>query len=850
MKRYLKYTLFLLAVLLASCVEGNFDDSLMDDGMTVLFRVDGLAPATRAGISGTREGEDNWNENLIQSVHLFLYPKDKTNEPAVFYEKITPDPRTYSTGSFNTLVDINVGQLESLFPSANTCHAFAIANVTDEWISALPDTKLATIMNASLPLNKFGSQANTDHKQTSFIFDGYNSLTLRSMSQTRAVVGTIPLYRAAAKFTLQVHVPDTIHVMVDYVDNADNNKKKRAAQIWRPAVYKNLGTPQVEAYFEYGMPQAKAGVRYDPETYIVDGDAFGASNFFTYNKNRMKYWRHVEGVDTDVDVEGVNIVTDGGLKYMISDPSYTYPQTWTEGLETEPFYKLCLPWSLDEVMEVYGSVDGDGKLVPDQVTSQAGVSPTFKQFYYKIVFPMVDYTVTPHKGTILSNNWYKLKLKVGVLGSETDDAAVSLESTYMVANWQNQSEVVEQAEVGNARYLSVANNFYEMYNTVNLAIPYTSSDDCEIVSAVWRQPYYGTSTSSQYTNDTELGCKVRRVVIFNDSGTAVNADGWSFDISDGKTIRLTHSLVNTLGSGMDATPYYIDFTIRHKDAHSYSKTIRVIQYPSLYIKTLPGGAVFVDGYYRRVYGTEKPDTGGSGNGNGPFSHTGTFYPGGNSGNYGGARVTPYGNLANSDPSSQRDMTIINVSAFSSGDDTFSYSLNGTQTFHYIIADPRVPWGSDSIISNWDLTPYLWRDGTTKNWTTGNIMLSTNRQDIIAPAFMLASEWGRQGDGESSFETVVKRCATYQEAGYPAGRWRVPTMAEAQYTIALQRYGCIGELYKGGTYWVSNGLTVTRDGSVANGGGNSTRCVYDVWYWGEDPVSEYDSTKPKYILGME
>lgn len=839
--------MLLLAGLLASCMKES-TGILPDDGMSVVFSVDGLAPATKAGISGTKEGEDDWNENRLDVVHLFLYPKDKTNENAVFYAMIEPD-NLYTTGSFSTLVSVNAGELEQIFPTANTCHAFAIANVTEAWINAATndkaDTKLATLMSASLPLNKFGSQSGQSHCQDSFIFDGYNNLTLRSMSQTRAVVGTIPMYRAAAKFTLQLNVPDTIHVMVDYVDNYDGNKKKRAAQIWRPAVYKNLGNPQVEAYFEYGVPEAKAGVRYDPATYIVDGDNF--SNFFTYNKNRMQYWQHVDSQDApgeNVDQEGVNIVTEGGLKYMISHPSYTYPQTWTEGEETEPFYKLCMPWSLDDVMEVYGSLDSGGNLVRDAVTSQAGISPTFKQFYYKIVFPMVDYTVTPHKGTILSNNWYKLMLKVGVLGSETDDSAVEMVSTYMVADWQNQSEVVEQAEVGNARYLSVANNFYELYNTATLDIPYMSSDECEIVSATWKQPFYGTTTTGT-TLDSELGVRVKSGTIINASGTSVNATGWTFDISDGKTIKFTHNLNNVIGNSMDVAPIYIDFTIRHKDAHSYTKTIRIIQYPSLYITTIPGGSVFVDGYYRRVYGSEKPDTGGTGTGTGPFSHTGSFNPHGD-----GTRVTPYGNLANSDPSSQTDMTVIHVSAFSSVDDTFSYNLNGTQTFHYIIGDPRVPWGSNGILSDWTLTNYLWRDGTTKSWDTSNLMLSTNRQDIIAPALMFASEWGKQGDGTSSFQTVVKRCATYQEAGYPAGRWRVPTMAEAQYAITLQENGFIGTLFAGGTYWVSNGLTIKANHTVANGGGNSTRCVYDIWYWGDKPVSGYDSDKPKYILGME
>lgn len=857
--------MLLLAILLASCKEDTLGGLVPDDGMTVLFRVDGLAPATKAGISGTKEGEDAWNENLINSVHLFLYPKDKTNEPAVFYEKITPDPRTYSTGSFSTLVDINIGQLEALFPTANTCHAFAIANVSDEWISALPDRKLSTIMNAALAENKFGSQVNTSHKQASFIFDGYNTLTLRSMSQTRAVVGTIPLYRAAAKFTLQLNVPDTIHVMVDYIDNADGNKKKRAAQIWRPAVYKNLGVPQVEAYLEYGMSKAKAGVRYDPDTYIVNGDNAPAADFFTYNKNRMQYWMHVDGhdaADANIDVEGVNIVTEGGVKYMISDPSYTYPQTWTEGLETEPFYKLCMPWSLDEIMEVYGSVDGDGKLVPDQVTSQAGVSPTFKQFYYKIVFPMVDYTVTPHKGTILSNNWYKLKLKVGVLGSETDDAAVSLESTYMVANWQNQSEVVEQAEVGNARYLSVANNFYEMYNTVTLDIPYTSSDECEIISATWKKPYYGPNNvggrdagNNLISSDDTYG-KVTSGTIYNANGVKQsNTDNWTFDISDGKTIKFRHDLANAQSNTMDIAPYFIHFTIRQKDeqGHDFFKEIDIVQYPALYISQVPGDNVFVDGYFAHVYNavnpgrTQVPNRSVNGK---QLIYQNYYY----SQNYTGSTSynnntdgvkAPYGSV-HYHASSYYDLlniTKISISAFTSTSNKFK-DHTGAQV-EYIIADPRVPSGW----TNADLVAYLGNDNNPTDWgdKAGQIMIgTTDKTNLIAPAILFSSAWNtlKNGSNARPFEESRKRCATYQEGGYPAGRWRLPTEAEVAFVRNLQSLNLIPTLFdNGSSYWCSDGYAYGGTNFTQSNGTNTgaTRCVYDVWYWGDNSnksVSQY------------
>ena len=100
-----------------------------------------------------------------------------------------------------------------------------------------------------------------------------------------------------------------------------------------------------------------------------------------------------------------------------------------------------------------------------------------------------------------------------------------------------------------------------------------------------------------------------------------------------------------------------------------------------------------------------------------------------------------------------------------------------------------------------------------------------------------------------FETAEKRCATYQEAGYPAGRWRLPTEAEVYFLYTIQDKDLITDTYTAGGYgyWASGGYAFGR------GNGNtdfrkpadfpdagttvaSVRCVYDTWYWGDKPES--------------
>jgi hypothetical protein len=90
-----------------------------------------------------------------------------------------------------------------------------------------------------------------------------------------------------------------------------------------------------------------------------------------------------------------------------------------------------------------------------------------------------------------------------------------------------------------------------------------------------------------------------------------------------------------------------------------------------------------------------------------------------------------------------------------------------------------------------------------------------------------------------------RCASYQEDGYPAGRWRLPTFAELQFIVKLQEEYVICPIFYGSSKYFTPTTQVTYNasGSTFNttsgdftspssqGGSGSVRCVYDEWYWG-------------------
>jgi hypothetical protein len=152
-------------------------------------------------------------------------------------------------------------------------------------------------------------------------------------------------------------------------------------------------------------------------------------------------------------------------------------------------------------------------------------------------------------------------------------------------------------------------------------------------------------------------------------------------------------------------------------------------------------------------------------------------------------------------------------------------------------------------------------------------------NIIAPLYKIQSPYGALIN-TVYFDVAQKRCATYQEAGYPAGRWRLPTLAEVAFIVYLQSKGAIDAMFVNSStgYWTSSGgkiylntsdnyyyisdyinngiSTETKTTQTGQGHNQQTttttvttypkawvRCVYDLWYWGTDPVTPVDEYHP-------
>lgn len=120
--------------------------------------------------------------------------------------------------------------------------------------------------------------------------------------------------------------------------------------------------------------------------------------------------------------------------------------------------------------------------------------------------------------------------------------------------------------------------------------------------------------------------------------------------------------------------------------------------------------------------------------------------------------------------------------------------------------------------------------------------------MIAPVFRVASGNTEVYQGTNGTENLIRenarrRCAALQDNGFPAGRWRLPTIGELYFFKMLQRKKILPEIFVSSrAYWSAQYLAkfsfdnadirlyplndLPSDHKFA-------RCVYDDWYWVKD-----------------
>lgn len=832
----------------SSCIKDNIVDYPCHDAVLSLA-ITNAGEESRANGDGASLGinDNDYNEDAIKNVDIFLYTASATIDSlAIKHVSLNFDTRE----KCNVSQTLNVQELEDLGLTSDgaTCKAYIIVNAPAT-ISALADGAEGTSVTAltnTVVTTSFGETAdwgtgvfgemdpvtgnapeimlNSINPQEKFVMDSeVVELTYDKDQRTIGREESVKVIRAASKIRLTVTLADEIVIGED---------------TWVPNI------EGMTVAFYNGVKSATIGKVEDPEDRT---DSEHTGDFF--NVSGIQFLTPgVQGgtpggfQQDDNGAEGSSVTRATSAVTHIT-PFYTYPSAWTTDLEENDAarFELVVPWGIKKT----NNWDID-----------------YMQYRYSVPINMADKKIE-------RNKFYNINLHIGVLGNL--NYLDPLTYSFHVTEWNSEDIDVNLQK---PQYLTVEKNYIEVYNQDTFGVAYEASDEIEaVITKVVKPNYTGNSAVEDNvvypTNESETGSKSVTPPQFEVGNSKFgNTNPIKVEVKDGQVV-LTHILNNNMSSDdLDYVPYTITVLVTMKLANGQSITEEVVfkQYPAIYLFADQntdfdnGGGVnadhntLVNGYY--------------GGGQRTTSVSDTTFVGPESDEK--SQVGYYGSVTglyqSSGTNQNPNQYVITVSSISAGQS-------------YVIGDPRVRDSDTTLVnetrqvqtggSNWNptYTDYsVWATGYVVNekmesvtpnrklahyYPTDVRMTGTDKDKpdsyltgwTIAPKFRIASSYAVVYgiDMMTEYDNAKKRCASYQENGYPAGRWRMPTYAEVAFIASMSDRLMIPRLFNDNTnYWCAHGNFMPTGGEVSlDGDGSSAtsiRCVYDEWYWGNKKLA--------------
>ena len=491
--------------------------------------------------------------------------------------------------------------------------------------------------------------------------------------------------------------------------------------------------------------------------------------------------------DDYFELNGFLQLTKSGSTWPQNYPFYSYPADWTDGNDQVAYVMLTVPW---------GRVENDenGQPKKDGEGNYVIAGNKYITTYYQI-------PIGENAKAMLSNAYYRMKIDVGIIGSFDPTLPVTLtDNSYIIVDWS--AGTILPIAMKKVNYLAIDQEEVEVYNASEGKVHYVTSNREETSVEIQNIQFWDYNTDAS-------GSSNRKKLI------TVDADNSSYTLYGSTTDPISVTLNGTFTIDVGPSDQYITVRMNGIDITKLYQPITV----NMVVKK-----------------TDLPDT--------PLSFT--FYPpiyivGETSNGYVYVNEYTYKNNANGTYGTTAyddGNSSLGSAGTSSGNNTNfnNYAIHVSSLYDdsYMIADTR---GSENNLAKLSkLVHYL--------PTREDIDISTY---VIPPAYIFASSYG--ATTSLSYVQARKRCAAYQENGYPAGRWRLPTLGEIQFAMMLSQKGVFPRLFGSSTttntyYWYANSngtyAYASADQKSTTPGNNSVyvRCVYDLWYWGDDRQSSW------------
>ena len=846
LRRFNMAWLACLTLLITGCVREAVL-SFEEPGIILKVRCDNPLLATKA--SGEKDGEQAFNENLIKSVDFLFYPGENPGENTVaihhIRKELSEDPMQPGLweATFNLVIKKDVIGL--LFDDNNKATVYALVNF--------------------------------ERGQPYFLMDGSTVITYDA-DATPNSTGEIGLKRFASKLTVALNVAQNV---VLKHKTAETGQEQLLDEVWTPVPH------TMRVYLVNGVKST-----------LIGGDDPG-KEYFSYSDEA-----HQRAYVRDSGTPYHNTETEGGKTYYHSWPMYSYPVSWsasmpdypnldyTGGLPAEPpYFKLEMDWRRE---------------------AENGYSYDRRKYYYKIFLPTDKLERNNWYGLYLNVSILGSETDEGkavltptcyLLDWQNKSLAINKFAVISKARYLSVDKTTW--DINNVEKLSIP--FMSSHNVT--VVP---------GSVKATRPYFGTITSKLGVGDyhNNLHGWIRQkddnsyYLDFNNQPAGNEKwepSNWLTNTST--SIELNHPLVNnnTLND-FDYSVYTIEFDIVHTDladnteSHTYQQYVRhitITQRPGIYIERLrnsdtevrqrnpnatpptlcgypdgeepwtdkPWGYVYVNGG-RFIRHETKSHTGNEDNyykltsdkAKKEYQWQTVWYTGGSRDMF-DIHVTMLQSSSSFVIGDPREDNVNNLDDPVSYKDLYEYIVDGdiqknlgileafreNEVDYPLVDGVYKRTGFNEAEALYGETPrtLTWYYPTEKSNRTAN---------MLAPSYRVSSKFNGTEFGTITKPYAEYRCAAYQEDGFPAGRWRLPTKAEVNFIAQLSAKGFIELLFNNnGVYWSANGAIKINGANVVDDKSTSAmlRCVYDSWYWDKVDGLEGDprqGVRNKFVWG--
>lgn len=542
----------------------------------------------------------------------------------------------------------------------------------------------------------------------------------------------------------------------------------------------------------------------------------GVKNFGGQDK-KMFNVNYPEGTAGD---ETTGMVNEKEVKIVpvTFDPFYSYPTTWEAGDDNEPYFTLHVPWG---------------------ETNAEGTVASYTTYHYRVPINKTHFEADGKTLALKRNHWYQIDLTVGVLGTPEASDLVEVEGNYEVNPWGN---LPIGTDLMDYKYLVVDQKEVEIFNQNTASVSFSSSHPITLEIVSIKKWDYSTAngTELEYVPSTTDKTYIAENTNPKTGTSKLLTRCEVLKSEDGKKIVLNHNLVNKAddSDNYDYVPYTITVNVSNG---IYTEQITFVQYPEIYIVANRNSDYGELGEVTNSNSTHK-DWNDNRN-----LFVNSYY----TTNYSSYNHTDISTIPDDYPDTSYDdfgtATGLNTNFGNTNPNMYVIHVTSMYDNQYVIGDPREKDTNSDFIANarWAMAPAIY--GTTPRKLSNYYRTDTSVEttNVIAPIYRVASSYS-VASGVSTLEMAEKRCASYQEDGYPAGRWRVPTYAEVEFICRLSSEQKIPDLFYRPTssltiyYWCahgkfapsSNGIQLNPEASA-----ETIRCVYDEWYWGSGQIED-------------